>query len=200
MAVNVNTIKTPGDATHKGRVVILNGPSNARRMALMKNLESRLVGCKTQVVDSYIMADPICPHICQRNLRSVYLGEIRKSANQGYTVLVTACLVDKLEHRQVIDDIMAIVCGKDVDMFWVNIHDEWVVLTQQPSIPEHFQEKCTGRSASRRMTPQNRLIFPSKKSHKLDGVSLVTRSLFVGGIKEAVDKISEVMDRGNMRL
>jgi hypothetical protein len=200
MTVNGNTIKTPGDTIHKGKVIILNGPSNARRMALMKNLESRLVGCKTQVADSYIMAGPICPHVYQRNLRSVYLGEIRKLANQGYTVLVTACLVDIVVHRQVIDDIVAIICGKNVDMLWINIYDERAILTQQPSIPEHFQENGTRRIVSWTTTPQNRLTFPSKKSCKLDGVSLVARSLYMRGIEEAVDKISEVIDRGNMRL
>ncbi|KAI6763097.1 hypothetical protein HG530_009077 [Fusarium avenaceum] len=200
MAVNVDTIKTPGDATHKGRVAILNGPSNARRIAIMKNLESRLVGCKTQVVDSYIMADPICPHVCQRSLRSVYLREIRKLADQGYTVLVTACLVDIVVHRQVVDDIMAIICGKNVDMFWINIYDERVVLTQQPSIPKHSQEECTRRTVSWTPTPQNRLILPSKKSRELEGVSLIARSLYIEGIEEAVDRISEVIDRGNMRL
>ncbi|KAM0244180.1 hypothetical protein ACHAP5_006480 [Fusarium lateritium] len=202
MAVNVNMIKTPGDATHRGRVVILNGPSNERRTALVKNLESRLVGCKTQVVDSYIMADPICPRGFQQGLRSVYLGEIRKLAKQGDTVLLTACLTDKLAHRQVIDDIMAIVCGKDVDiqMFWINIHDERAVLTQQVSIPEHFREKCTGRSVSQGMTPHIRLLFPSKKSYKLDGVNLIARSLYMGGIEEAVNKISEVMARVSARF
>ncbi|KAM0200146.1 hypothetical protein ACHAQD_011344 [Fusarium lateritium] len=200
MAVNVDTIKPPGEATHRGRVVILNGPSNERRTALVKNLEPRLVGCKTQVVDSYIMADPICPRGFQQGLRSVYLGEIRKLAKQGDTVLVTACLVDKMGHRQVIDDIMAIVCGKDVDMFWINIQDERAVLTQQPSIPEHFQEKCTGQSISQNMTPHSRLIFPWKKSYKRDGVSLVTRALYMGGIEEAVDKISEVMGREYVKL
>ncbi|KAH7249887.1 uncharacterized protein BKA55DRAFT_539457 [Fusarium redolens] len=203
MAFGAVTVETPFNEPENGRVLILNGLPGTGKTSIVKNLKEKLSGQKIQIVDSPIMAGPVCPHAYQRGYRSAYLHEIRRLADQGYTLLVTASLANNISSQQVIEDILRIVCGKDISMFWININRQEVVqdgqisnsacLTNGESKPENSNVLPT-------TAKRGQLVLPSSLGHKLDGISLVTRVMNLGnGIEDAIKKVSEVMAREDMR-
>ncbi|KAF5581313.1 chloramphenicol phosphotransferase [Fusarium pseudocircinatum] len=128
MGVGAVTVEAPVEEPKKGRVLILNGLPGTGKTSIVKNLKQRLPGQKIQIVDSPIMAGPFCAHAYQREYRSAYLHEIRKLADQGYTILVTASLANNISSQRVIQDILEVVCGKDISLFWINISRHQLVL------------------------------------------------------------------------
>ncbi|KAG5810878.1 hypothetical protein H9Q74_004845 [Fusarium xylarioides] len=200
MAVVAVTIEAPVDEPKKGRVLILNGFAGTGKTSIVKNLKELLPDQKIQTVDSPIMARSFCAHAYQREYRSAYLHEIRRLADQGYTILVTASLANNISSQRVIEDILEIVCGKDISLFWINISRQEVIQDQQISNStrlENGESKTEKPDVLPATTEQGQLVLPSSLGHKLDGISLVTRVMSIGNdLEEAVKRVSEVMARG----
>ncbi|QKD49847.2 uncharacterized protein FOBCDRAFT_197265 [Fusarium oxysporum Fo47] len=199
MEVGAVTVEAPFDEPKKGRVLILNGFPGTGKTSVVKNLKERLPGQKIQIVDSPIMAGPVYPHAYQRGCRSAYLHEIRRLADQGYTILVTASLANNISSQQVIEDILRIICGKDISLFWININRQEVVQDQQISNSTRLtngESKTENSDVLPATAERGQLVLPSSLGHKLDGISLVTRVMNLGNdIEDAVKKVSEVMAR-----
>lgn len=199
MAVDTVTVEAPLDEPKKSRVLILNGFAGTGKTSIVNNLKERHPGQKIQVVDSPIMTGQFCAHPYQRGCRSAYLYEIRRLADQGYTILVTASLANNISSQQVIEDIIGIVSGKDISLFWINISRQEIVQDVQISNPTRLAngELKTEKSDVLPATAeQGQLVLPSSLGHKLDGISLITRVMNMGnGIEEAVGKVLEVMAR-----
>ncbi|KAF5622473.1 chloramphenicol phosphotransferase [Fusarium sp. NRRL 52700] len=200
MAVGAVTVEAPFDEPKKGRVLILNGFTGTGKTSLVKGLKERLPGQKIQIVDSPIMAGPFCAHAYQRNCRSAYLHEIQRFADQGYTILVTASLANNISSQRVIRDIIGIVSGKDISLFWINISRQEVIQDQQISNSTgsaNGESKPENPDVLPATAEQGQLVLPSSLAgHKLDGISLVTRVMKMGNdLEEAVKKVSEVMAR-----
>ncbi|KAF4495146.1 chloramphenicol phosphotransferase [Fusarium agapanthi] len=199
MAVSTVTVEPPFDEPKKGRVLIVNGFPGTGKTSIVKNLKERLPGQKIQIVDSPIMAGPFCAHAYQRECRSAYLHEIRRLADQGYTILVTASLANNIPSRQVIEDIIAIVSGKDISLFWVNISRQGVIQDQQiwnSTRLANGESKTENPDVLPAAAEQGQLVLPSSLGHKLDGINLITRVMNIGNdLEEAVKKVSEVMAR-----
>ncbi|KAF5248930.1 hypothetical protein FANTH_5733 [Fusarium anthophilum] len=199
MAVGTVTVEAPFDEPKKGRVLIVNGFPGTGKTSIVKKLKERLPGQKIQIVDSPIMAGPFCAHAQQREYRSAYLHEIRRLADQGYTILVTASLANNISSRKVIEDIIGTVSGKDISLVWINISREEVIQDHQISNSTRVAngESKTGKPDVLPSTAeQGRLIRPSSLGHKLDGINLITRVMNMGNdLEEAVKKVSEVMAR-----
>ncbi|KAF4945922.1 hypothetical protein FGADI_11582 [Fusarium gaditjirri] len=197
MTIGTVTVEAPLDELKKGRVLILNGFPGTGKTSVVKNLKERLPGQKIQIVDSPIMAGPVCPHVYQRGCRSAYLHEIRRLADQGYTILVTASLANNTSSQQVIEDIIRIVCGKDISLFWININRQEVIQDQQilnSTRLTNGETKTENFHVLHATAERGQLVLPSSLGHKLDGISLVTRVINSGNnIEEAVKKVSEVM-------
>ncbi|KAF4972387.1 hypothetical protein FSARC_1046 [Fusarium sarcochroum] len=210
MALGVDMLMTPRDTSLKGKVVILNGFSGTGKSTILKNIKSQRTDEKTQIVDSHIMTKHmrtdrgLYHYQFQRELRAVYLQEVRRFANQGYTVLMTACLVNNAGDRQVLDDLLAIIRGTNIPLLWINLHCEQAILEQRTSNTVQFQGtrgEDTGPNALRGKTNQSQIICPSSARHNLVDINLVTARLDVGtSIEDAVDKVSGVMDRERRRL
>ncbi|CCT67222.1 uncharacterized protein FFB20_04357 [Fusarium fujikuroi] len=199
MAVGTVTVEAPFDELKKGRVLILNGFPGTGKTSIVNNLKERLPGQKIQIVDSPIMAGQFCAHPYKRGCRSAYLHEIRRLADQGYTILVTASLANNISSQQVIEDIIGIVSGKDIPLFWINISRQEVVQDQQISNSTRLandESKTEKPDVLPATAEQGQLVLPSSLGHKLDGISMITRVMNMGnGIEEAVRKVSEVMAR-----
>ncbi|KAF5564106.1 chloramphenicol phosphotransferase [Fusarium phyllophilum] len=199
MAAVAVTVEAPVDEHKKGRVLILNGFAGTGKTSIVKNLKELLPGQKIQIVDSPIMAGPFCAHAYQREYRSAYLHEIRRLADQGYTILVTASLANNISSQRVIEDILEIVCRKDISLFWINISRQEVIQDQQISNSTRLangESKTEKPNVLPATAEQGQLVLPSSLGHKLDGISLVTRVMNIGNdLEEAVKKVSEVMAR-----
>ncbi|KAF9768524.1 hypothetical protein IL306_014173 [Fusarium sp. DS 682] len=203
MAIGAGTTEAPFAEPKNGRVLVLNGFPGTGKKSILKILKEYLSCQKIQLVDSPIMAGPVRPHAYQRGHRSAYLHEIRRLADQGYTILVTASLENNLPSQQVVDDILQIVCGKEISLFWINIYRQEVVQDQQLSNSNQLpngESKIANPHGLRTTAKQGQLVLPSGLRHKLDNVSLVTRVINLGnGIEEAAKQVSEVMTRENIR-
>ncbi|KAF5966613.1 chloramphenicol phosphotransferase [Fusarium coicis] len=199
MAVDAVNVEAPVDEPKKGRVLVLNGLPGTGKTSIVKNLKERLPGQKIQIVDSPIMAGPFCAHAYQREYRSAYLHEIRRLADQGYTILVTASLANSISSQRVIQDILEVVCGKDIPLFWINISRQGVVQDQQISNSTRLangESKTEKSDVLPATAEQGQLVLPSSLGHKLDGISLITRVMNLGNdLEEAAKKVSEVMAR-----
>ncbi|KAM0553815.1 hypothetical protein ACHAPJ_007161 [Fusarium lateritium] len=210
MALGVDMLVAPRDTSLKGKVVILNGFSGTGKTTILKNIKSQRADQKTQIVDSDVMTRPmrtdrgLYHYQLQRQLRAVYLQEVRKLAGQGCTVLMSACLVNNAGDRQVLDDVLAILRGTNIPLLWINLHCEQGILEQRTSSPGLIQDtrdKDADPNVLRGMTNQHQITCPSSARHNLDGINLVTAQLDVGrSVGDVVDKVSGVMDRERRRL
>ncbi|KAJ4243316.1 hypothetical protein NW762_014826 [Fusarium torreyae] len=210
MALGVDMPVAPRDTSLKGKVVILNGYSGTGKTTILNNIKSQRADQKTQIVDSDVMTRPmhtdrgLYHYQLQRQLRAVYLQEVRKLAGLGCTVLMSACLVNNAGDRQVLDDVLAILRGSSIPLLWINLHCGQGTLEQRAPSPGRFQDtryEVTDPNVLRSMTNQHQITCPSSARHNLDGINLVTARLDVGrGIEDAVDMVSGVMDRERRRL
>ncbi|KAF5027686.1 hypothetical protein F66182_170 [Fusarium sp. NRRL 66182] len=207
IALGVDMAMTRGTASNTGMVVILNGLPGTGKSTILKNLESQMTGQKIQIIDSHILTEPVRPdrgfnhYNLRRQLRAVYLREVRNLADQGYTVLMTACLKKNEADSQVVEDTLGILRETNITMSWINVHCEQSIPEQRATSPERVED-CRSRPTDlRRITKEDQLILPTNRRYKLDGISLVTARLDVGrSLKEAVDNISGIMGRERSRL
>ncbi|KAF4976699.1 hypothetical protein FZEAL_6679 [Fusarium zealandicum] len=211
MALSVDTPQASTNGPSRGKIVVLNGFPGTGKLTIFKNIEAQLSSQDVQVVDNHLIIDPaqavdrgLNHYYLRRQMRKVYYNEIRKMASQGCLVLMTACLVDNEADLKVLDEHLDIVRGTDISMVWVNIRCEQQILEQRVTSLERVQgskTKLTDVEMLRRMIKRNRLLIPSSRRSKLDGIDLTTSSLDVSGtIEEAVDKVSAVMQGESSRL
>ncbi|KAF4445443.1 hypothetical protein F53441_10824 [Fusarium austroafricanum] len=196
MAIEVDTDNAPEDKSN-GKVLILNALPGSGKTAIVKGLGGRLPGQNIRIVDSPIMAEPVCPHMYERRHRSAYLHEIRRSAEHGYTVLVTASLLNKIASQQVIDDVLLVICGKDIPLFWINIYWEEVA-QEEPALASEWPSNGESKKANSVILPsttkRNQLILPSSRRHDRDGFDLISQVINLGtGIEDAVKQVSDVI-------
>ncbi|GKT99975.1 chloramphenicol phosphotransferase [Fusarium langsethiae] len=180
-------VEAPAVASPKGKVVILNGASTATKTAVLGALEPQLVDCKIQIVDSYIMTKPASSDLIERELRSVYIEQVLKSADQGHTILLTTCLLKDSEGRRDLKNILSIFRGKQVPLSWVDADFE----------PRDSGYGCSpvAEHSDTRLSPgMTRTIFPSRTRNDLEGIELVTRTFTAEhSTQEAVQELLYLM-------
>ncbi|KAJ3468618.1 hypothetical protein MRS44_002683 [Fusarium solani] len=187
---------TPAGVAPRGKVVVLNGFPGTGKLTILSNMQSRLAGQDTLVIDNHFIIDP--------QLRRVIFKEIRKMVDRGCVVLMTACLGNNEGDRKVLDEHLDIVRGTDIPMFWINIGCDQRTLEERLTRPERVQgnkAKLTSVEVLRVMTKHSRIILPSGSRHKLEDINLVTASLDVGGsIEEAVNKVHRIVEGKHSKL
>jgi hypothetical protein len=187
MTFERGTADAPVVATPKGKVVILNGASVSTRTAILGALESQLVDYKTRVVDSYIMTKPDSCDLIERELRSVYIQQVLKSADQGHTILLTARLLNGSEGQRDVENILSLFRGKQIPLFWVNADFE-------PRDSEHCCSPEAGYWATHLGPRKSKAIRPSRTRHDLKDIELVTRTFTAeNSTCEAVQELLELM-------
>ncbi|KAL3594138.1 hypothetical protein FPOAC2_08443 [Fusarium poae] len=173
--------------TPKGRVVILNGASASTKAAVLGALEPQLVDSKTQIVDSYIMTNTASLDLIERELRSVYMEQVLKSADQGQTILLVACLLNNSDGRRDLDNILSTFRGKQVPLAWVDADFE-------PRDSAHGCSHTAGHRDTRTRPDTRRTVLPSRTRNDLGGIELVTRTLTTThSTQEAVQELLGLM-------
>lgn len=213
MAIDEIEKETPAGAPPKGKVVILNGFPGTGKFTILNNLQSRLAGQDTLVIDNHSIIDPVRRtypdrdlnyYYLRQQLRQVIFNEIRKMVDQGYVVLMTACLGNNEGDRKVLDAHLDIVRGTDIPMFWINVGCDQRTLEGRLTRPERVQgnkSKLTNVEVLRGMTNYSRIIMPSEPRHRLENINLETASLGVSGsIEEAVNRVYKIVEGKHSRL
>ncbi|KAI8720528.1 hypothetical protein NCS52_00498200 [Fusarium sp. LHS14.1] len=209
-----NTEKvTPAGVAPKGKVVVLNGFPGTGKLTILNNLQSRLAGQDTLVIDNHFIIDPVQKiypdrglnhYYLRQQLRQVIFKEIRKMVDRGSIVLMTACLGNNEGDRKVLDEHLDIVRGTDMPMVWINVGCDQRTLEERLTRPERAKgnkAKLTNVEILRGMTKHSRIIKPSGSQHRLENINLVTASLDVGGsIDEAVNKVYRIVEGKHSKL
>ncbi|KAM5351905.1 hypothetical protein ACJ41O_004628 [Fusarium nematophilum] len=199
----------PTNGPPRGKIVVVNGFPGTGKLTILKHIEAQTAGHQQVcVVDSHLIIDPaqsaypdcdLNHYYLRRQLRGVYFKEVRRIASQGFLVLMTACLGDNELDRKVLDEHLGIIRGTEIPMHWINVRCEQRILEERVASQERVRSskaKLTDVKVLRRIISENRLILPSRRRNKLDGISLITADLDVGGsVEEAVGKVSAVMGR-----
>ncbi|RMJ12087.1 hypothetical protein CDV36_008289 [Fusarium kuroshium] len=213
MAIDKIEKVTPIGVALKGKVVVLNGFPGTGKLTILNNLQSRLVGQDTLIINNHFIIDPVQKiypdrglnhYYLRQQLRQVIFKEIRKMVDRGCVVLMTACLGNNEGDRKVLDEHLDIVRGTDTPMFWINVGCDQRTLEERLARPERVQgnkAKLTNVEILRGMTKHSQIIMPSGSRHRLEDISLATASLDVGGsIEEAVYKVYNVMEGKHSKL
>ncbi|RSL57949.1 hypothetical protein CEP51_014158 [Fusarium floridanum] len=213
MAIDKIEKDTPVGVSPKGKVVVLNGFPGTGKLTILNNLQSRLVGHDTLIIDNHFIIDPVQKiypdrglnhYYLRQQLRQVIFKEIRKMVDRGCVVLMTACLGNNEGDRKVLDEHLDIVRGTDTPMFWINVGCDQRTLEERLTRPERVRgnrAKLTNVEILRGMTKHSQIIMPSGSRHRLEDISLATASLDVGGsIEEAVYKVYNVMEGKHSKL
>ncbi|CAF3589012.1 unnamed protein product [Fusarium graminearum] len=163
----IRTVEVPAVASPKGKVVIFNGSSASTRAAVFGALESQPVDPRTQIIDSYIMGKPPSSDLIERELRSVYIEQVLKSADEGHPIVLATCLLNNSEGRRELENILSISRNKQVPLVWVDADFE--PRDSRCCRPEIvYRESCFGSGAVG-------TILPSRTKIDLEGIELVTR-------------------------
>ncbi|RSL40002.1 hypothetical protein CEP53_013651 [Fusarium sp. AF-6] len=197
----------------KGKVVVLNGFPGTGKLTILNNLQSRLVGQGTLIINNHFIINPVQKiypdrglnhYYLRQQLRLVIFKEIRRMVDRGCVVLMTACLGNNEGDRKVLDEHLDIIRGTDIPMFWINVHCNQHILEERLARPERVQgnkSKLTNVEILRGMTKHNQIIMPSGSRHRLEDISLATASLDVGGsIEEAVNKVYHIVEGKHSKL
>ncbi|KAI1056356.1 hypothetical protein LB507_001907 [Fusarium sp. FIESC RH6] len=107
----------------KGAFVILNDIPDANKPNLLRDLKAQLGESKVRIIDSYIMnKPPICDRL-ERNLRFLYIHQLLKLADQGYSVIMTTSKLDTPSNRQDLLDVFGAIRmnKKQHRLIWVNV-------------------------------------------------------------------------------
>ncbi|KAM6536833.1 hypothetical protein FALCPG4_002815 [Fusarium falciforme] len=204
---------TPAGVAPRGKVVVLNGFPGTGKLTILSNMQSRLAGQDTLVIDNHFIIDPaqkIYPdrglnhYYLRQQLRQVIFKEIRNMVDRGCVVLMTACLGNNEGDRKVLDEHLDIVRGTDIPMFWINIGRDQRTLEERLTRPRRVQgnkAKLTNVEIPRGMIKHSRIIMPSGTRHRLEDINLVTASLDVGGsIEEAVNKVYRIVEGAHSNM
>jgi len=118
-----------------GRIVVLNGFPGAGKFIILGRAKELLPAHNTRLLDNHLLIDPVQAvyrlypdrspehHELRRNLREPVFESLSKLAQEGYVVLMTACLADDNDRDAAFfQEHLAMVRGTDVPLFWVNTH------------------------------------------------------------------------------
>ena len=107
----------------KGAFVILNDIPDANKPNLLRDLKAQLGESKVRIIDSYIMNKPPTCDRLERNLRFLYIHQLLKLADQGYSVIMTTSKLDTPSNRQDLLDVFGAIRmnKKQHRLVWVNV-------------------------------------------------------------------------------
>lgn len=175
-----------------GRIVVLNGFPGTGKLTILKQAKELLPADTTILLDNHLLIDPVMAvipgrsdehHELRRKLRAPIFKKLGERAQEGYVILMTACLAeDNVRDTAFLKEHLDMVRGTDVPIIWVNAHCDQTALEQRLRSSERCQgakTKLTDVRVLQDLLREHRLIEPSKSA---DGsAKLVVKTLDVSG-------------------
>ncbi|KAJ4123343.1 hypothetical protein NW768_009877 [Fusarium equiseti] len=175
-----------------GKIVVLNGFPGTGKLTIFKHLQKYLPTETTCLIDNHLLIDPVVAvipdrsdrhHELRRSVRAPIFEELAHRAEQGHTILMTACLAaDSPRDQAVFLEHLDIARKAQVPIYWINVHCHRSVLEQRVSTPERQQgskTKLTDVDILRDILENHWLLEPSNNGD--GGVRLVFESMDVSG-------------------
>lgn len=193
----------PGPQVH-GKVVVLNGFPGTGKLTIATKMKSYLPEDTVRLIDNHLLIDPaqaIYPgrsaaHCeLRRNFRKVAFDAIRKIAQEGKTVLMTACLVDSEADIGTFEEHISIVRDTCIPMYWLNLGCDRDVLEKRVISKERREggkSKLTDASVLRQIVEDHKLLNP--RLYDYEPVRLIAESMDVSGnVEESVHLILHIL-------
>ncbi|KAJ7151041.1 hypothetical protein C8R46DRAFT_1123122 [Mycena filopes] len=161
----------PLQPTPPGMIVVLNGFPGAGKHTVLKLAKTLIPG--SRLLDNHLLIDPAAALIPDRNdahyelrrqIRAPVFREIRRLAQAGTVVFMTACLAkDNARDAGVLQEHLDLVRNTNVPLFWINADCDIAELEQRVSSPERrhgAKTKLTDVDLLRKLVRENHLIDP----------------------------------------
>ncbi|KAL7907062.1 hypothetical protein GGI35DRAFT_457593 [Trichoderma velutinum] len=190
-----------------GKVVVLNGFPGIGKFTILKRVKELLPAGTTCFLDNHLLIDPVVAvipdrsdehHELRRMIRAPIFEKLRKRAQEGHTILMTACLADNQDKDIVfLNEHFDIVRGTGVPIVWVNAYCDQALLEQRLQSPERCQgtkTKLTDVHVLRDLLRTHHLVDPSKWA---DGrvTKLVVKTLDMSGpVEVSVSRLMSAID------
>lgn len=187
-----------------GKVVVLNGFPGTGKLTIATKMRSYFPEDTIRLIDNHLLIDPaqaIYPSRsaahCElrRKLREVAFDAIRKIAQEGKTVLMTACLVDNEADVKIFEEHISIVRNTHIPIYWLNLGCDRYVLEKRVTSKERREggkTKLTDASVLRQMVEDHRLLNP--RPYDYESVRLIAESMDMSGtVEESVHKIVHIL-------
>lgn len=187
-----------------GKVVVLNGFPGTGKLTIATKMKSYFPEDTVRLIDNHLLIDPaqaIYPgrsaaHCeLRRKFREVAFDAIRKIAQEGKTVLMTACLVDNEADIRTFEEHMSIVRNTYIPVYWLNLGCDREVLEKRVTSMERREggkTKLIDASVLRQIVEDHKLLNP--RPYDYEPVRLITESMDVSGtVEESVHKILHVL-------
>ncbi|KAF5004207.1 hypothetical protein FDECE_9289 [Fusarium decemcellulare] len=132
-----------------GRIVVLNGFPGSGKFTILNQVKELLPAKTTCLLDNHLLIDPVAAvipersdehHDLRRIIRAPIFKKLGELAEQGHTVLMTACLGDNNEKDLAfLQEHLDMVRGTIVPMYWINVHCNQTALEKRLVMPERHQ-------------------------------------------------------------
>ncbi|KAJ7461342.1 hypothetical protein B0H11DRAFT_2056837 [Mycena galericulata] len=190
--------------TSGGMVVVLNGFPGTGKLTILKQLQALLPPDRTRLLDNHLLIDPaqaLIPdrsdahHGLRQRIRASCFGAAAELVQQGYIILLTACLAEDNGGRDtgVLQEHLDIVRGTDVPLYWVNVHCSLEELGQRVGSPERrhgSKTKLTDIDILNKIVSENSLIAPREGS---DGTIIVGTLDASGPVGDSVSLLMKLV-------
>lgn len=183
---------TPSQQALQGKIIVLNGFPGSGKLTILKEIKELLPTETTCLPDNHLLIDPVVAvipgrsqehHELRRQIRAPIFAKLRERAQNGHTILMTACLVENDERDAgVLQEHLTMAQEADVPIFWINVHCSHEILQQRVASIGRYQgtkTKLTDPNLVRDLVDKHRLIEPQKTDNSPEG--LVFATLDVGG-------------------
>ncbi|RTE76908.1 hypothetical protein BHE90_008639 [Fusarium euwallaceae] len=178
---------TPSQPSPPGKIVVLNGFPGTGKLTILKKVNELLPVETACLLDNHLLIDPVVAvisgrsqehHELRRKIRAPIFKKLQERAQQGDTILMTACLVqDDEKDAGVLQEHLDMAHKADVPIFWINVHCNHEILEQRVASTERIQggkTKLTDPILARDLVKKHRLIEPHKTDNSPTGLVFAT--------------------------
>jgi chloramphenicol 3-O-phosphotransferase len=186
-----------------GKIVILNGFPAAGKFTIATKIKDYFPKNTVRLIDNHILINPaqaIYPdrsgahHELRRKFREIAFEAIRKIAEEGKTVLMTACLADNDADINTFKEHISMVRNTPIPIYWINLKCDGGVLEKRVASKERREgtrSKLTDASILRQMMRDHELLSPHP--HDYD-VRLIAETMDVSGaLEESVHQLLHIL-------
>lgn len=192
-------------AFHSGKIVVLNAFPGTGKLTILRKAQGLLPTGQTCLFDNHLLIDPVVAIIPERNqahhelrheIRRSIFRQLRNRAQEGYIILMTACLVrDNETDGKFLQEHLDMVRGTNVPIFWINAHCDEETLMQRVRSPERCRgnkSKLTDPLILLNLLRTYCLVEPSKNAS--ESIELVVGNLDANGpVDLSVTRLMEMI-------